>query len=73
MDSCIPVRGIDDEFNRKGLISDQGEKKAAFFVLQKAYRKKAVGRADSERTIRTSDHASAARRHCRWDNQMQSR
>jgi hypothetical protein len=29
------------EFNRKGLISDQGEKKAAFFVLQKAYKENA--------------------------------
>ena len=28
---------IEDFFNRKGLISDHGEKKKAFFVLQKFY------------------------------------
>jgi beta-glucuronidase len=39
-----PLVGIQDEFNRKGLISDQGEKKAAFFILQKAYRENAVGK-----------------------------
>jgi beta-glucuronidase len=36
--------GIQDGFNRKGLISDQGEKKQAFFVLQKACKEKAVGK-----------------------------
>jgi beta-glucuronidase len=41
-----PLAGIQDEFNRKGLISDQGQKKQAFFVLQKAYRDKTVGKAD---------------------------
>jgi beta-glucuronidase len=30
--------GIEDYFNRKGLVSDRGEKKKAFFVLQKFYR-----------------------------------
>ena len=40
-----PLPGIQDGFNRKGLISDQGEKKAAFFVLQKAYKDNAVGEA----------------------------
>jgi beta-glucuronidase len=39
-----PLVGVQDEFNRKGLISDQGQKKQAFFVLQKAYREKAVGK-----------------------------
>jgi beta-glucuronidase len=39
-----PLTGIQDEFNRKGLISDQGEKKKAFFVLKKAYDDKAVGK-----------------------------
>ena len=39
-----PLAGIQDEFNRKGLISDQGQKKAAFFVLQKAYQENAVGK-----------------------------
>jgi beta-glucuronidase len=38
--------GIQDEFNRKGLISEQGQKKQAFFVLQKAYKEKTVGRAE---------------------------
>jgi beta-glucuronidase len=39
-----PLVGIQDEFNRKGLISDQGQKKQAFFVLQKAYEEKSVGK-----------------------------
>ena len=39
-----PLAGIQDEFNRKGLISDQGQKKLAFFVLQKAYREGTIGR-----------------------------
>ncbi len=30
--------GIQDYFNRKGLVSDRGKKKKAFFVLQKFYR-----------------------------------
>jgi beta-glucuronidase len=38
--------GLQDNFNRKGLISDQGEKKQAFFVLQKAYKDKTLGKAD---------------------------
>jgi len=49
MDFRSPRRelpGIQDGFNRKGLISDQGQKKAAFFVLQKAYTDKTVGKAD---------------------------
>lgn len=29
---------IQDDFNRKGLVSDKGQKKKAFFVLQKWYR-----------------------------------
>jgi beta-glucuronidase len=41
-----PLAGIQDEFNRKGLISDQGQKKAAFFVLQKAYVEKTIGKAE---------------------------
>jgi beta-glucuronidase len=40
------LAGIQDGFNRKGLISDQGQKKAAFFVLQKAYVEKTVGKAE---------------------------
>jgi beta-glucuronidase len=39
-----PLTGIQDGFNRKGLISDQGEKKQAFFVLQKAYQEKSIGK-----------------------------
>lgn len=39
-----PLAGIQDEFNRKGLISDQGQKKQAFYVLQKAYTEKSVGK-----------------------------
>ncbi|HZB89055.1 MAG TPA: glycoside hydrolase family 2 TIM barrel-domain containing protein [Terracidiphilus sp.] len=41
-----PLAGIQDEFNRKGLISEKGEKKKAFFVLQKAYRDGTVGKAE---------------------------
>jgi len=29
---------IQDYFNRKGLVNEQGEKKKAFFVLQRFYR-----------------------------------
>jgi beta-glucuronidase len=36
--------GLQDNFNRKGLISDQGVKKQAFFVLQKAYKEKSLGK-----------------------------
>jgi beta-glucuronidase len=39
-----PLVGIQDEFNRKGLISDQGQKKQAFFILQGAYVEKSVGK-----------------------------
>jgi beta-glucuronidase len=41
-----PLVGVQDEFNRKGLISDQGEKKQAFYILQKAYTEKTVGKAE---------------------------
>lgn len=47
MDFRSPLRAlpeIQDGFNRKGLISEKGEKKEAFFVLQKAYTEKTVGR-----------------------------
>jgi beta-glucuronidase len=49
MDFRSPLRnlpGIQDGFNRKGLISDQGKKKQAFFVLQKAYVGKTVGKSE---------------------------
>lgn len=42
MDFRSPRRllpGIQDEFNRKGLLSDKGDKKKAYFVLQKFYKK----------------------------------
>ena len=39
-----PLAGIQDEFNRKGLISDQGQKKQAYYILQKAYKEGAVGK-----------------------------
>ena len=39
-----PLAGVQDEFNRKGLIDEQGQKKAAFFVLQKAYKEGSVGK-----------------------------
>ena len=40
MDFRSPMRqlpGVQDGFNRKGLVSNMGEKKMAFYVLQKAY------------------------------------
>jgi beta-glucuronidase len=43
MDFRSPMRqlpGIQDDFNRKGLISDQGQKKKAFFTLQQYYEQK---------------------------------
>ena len=36
-----PLAGIQDYYNRKGLISDRGQRKQAFYVLQKFYREKA--------------------------------
>jgi len=33
-----PLPGIQDYWNRKGLVSDRGEKKKAFFVMQRWYR-----------------------------------
>ena len=38
--------GLQDNFNRKGLISDQGVKKQAFFILQKAYKDKSLGKSE---------------------------
>ena len=32
-----PLPGVQDYFNRKGLVSDRGERKAAFYVLQRFY------------------------------------
>jgi beta-glucuronidase len=41
-----PLAGVQDEFNRKGLVSDQGQKKEAFGVLENAYKTGAVGKAE---------------------------
>ncbi|MGA9127971.1 MAG: glycoside hydrolase family 2 TIM barrel-domain containing protein [Terracidiphilus sp.] len=49
MDFRSPMRvlpGIQDGFNRKGLISDQGKKKQSFYILQKAYKDNSVGKAE---------------------------
>jgi beta-glucuronidase len=46
MDFRSPTRNLpmlQDGFNRKGLVSEKGEKKQAFFVLQKAYEDGAIG------------------------------
>jgi beta-glucuronidase len=48
MDFRSPMRvlpGIQDDFNRKGLVAPDGTHKKAFFVLQKAYKDDAVGKA----------------------------
>jgi len=34
------IVGIQDDFNRKGLISEQGGKKKAFYVMKKWYESK---------------------------------
>ena len=36
---------LQDGFNRKGLLSEDGQKKQAFFLLQKAYEENTVGKA----------------------------
>jgi beta-glucuronidase len=49
MDFRSPRRqlpGIQDGFNRKGLVSDQGEKKKTFYLLQKAYKEQSIGKAE---------------------------
>lgn len=51
MDFRSPRRalaGIQDYYNRKGLISDRGQRKQAFYVLQKFYREKSQEPARSE-------------------------
>lgn len=49
-----PLPGIQDYFNRKGLISDRGQKKQAFYILQKFYREKA----EQNNFIDTDKHGS---------------
>jgi beta-glucuronidase len=34
------IPGIQDFYNRKGLVSNRGQKKQAFYVLQKFYEQK---------------------------------
>ncbi len=49
MDFRSPLRllqGVQDGYNRKGLISEDGHKKKAFYVLQKAYEENAIGHAE---------------------------
>jgi beta-glucuronidase len=41
-----PLTGIQEEFNRKGLVSEKGQRKLAFYVLQKAYQNKTIGKAE---------------------------
>jgi beta-glucuronidase len=41
-----PLVGVQDDFNRKGLLSDQGQKKKAFYILQKAYKEGTIGKAE---------------------------
>jgi beta-glucuronidase len=38
-----PLAGIQDYFNRKGLFSDRGERKEAFYILRDYYRSLAAG------------------------------
>lgn len=48
MDFRSPTRNIpklQDGFNRKGLISEDGKKKQAFYTVQKAYKEHSVGKA----------------------------
>jgi beta-glucuronidase len=37
-----PLGGVQDYFNRKGLVSERGERKAAFAVLERFYRERAA-------------------------------
>lgn len=51
VDFRSPLRvlpGMQDFYNRKGLISDQGKKKMAYFVMQQAYTQRTVGMAVGE-------------------------
>ena len=44
-----PLSGIQDYFNRKGLVSNQGEHKQAFYVLQKFYKEKQSATSEPQR------------------------
>ena len=37
---------LQDGYNRKGLISEDGKKKQAFFIFQKTYKEHSVGKPD---------------------------
>jgi beta-glucuronidase len=61
MDFRSPARlrpGVQDGWNRKGVVSDRGERKKAFYVLQQWYR----DREGREREARAAGPASAAPR-----------
>jgi beta-glucuronidase len=48
MDFRSPLRllpDIQDDYNRKGLISETGQKKKAFSILQNAYQQNTIGHA----------------------------
>ena len=51
---------IEDYFNRKGLVDDHGEKKKAFFVLQKFYSEKQEADAAGKGEAPPSSRAAAA-------------
>jgi len=38
----IPI--LQDGYNRKGLLSEDGKKKQAYFIMQKAYQDSTVGK-----------------------------
>jgi len=49
MDFRSPTRNIpklQDGFNRKGLLSEEGKKKQAFYLFQKTYKERSVGKAE---------------------------
>ena len=49
MDFRSPTRNIpklQDGFNRKGLLSEDGKKKLAFMLFQKVYKERSVGKAE---------------------------
>jgi beta-glucuronidase len=49
MDFRSPTRNIpklQDGYNRKGLISEDGKKKQAFYLFQKAYKEHSIGKAE---------------------------
>ena len=37
---------LQDGYNRKGLFSEKGEKKQAFYLFQKTYKERSVGKAE---------------------------